>query len=382
VSETGGTRDVRALVYAGTGGGAVEAPVVFVGRGIAPADYPPQRTSVFAPPDLGTVIEHFPDDYSAVNVRGKIVVVVRFMGVVAASRSTIGPDIESQVTNAMKRGAAAVVFVDPDLSRYVDVVSTQFSGLVNPYKRLESSFPVTQESGVPVIAISVPTAERLLGPAGVDIAPYIGWIEGSDGNSLSRSVELPARGRIAVPLQRANAHVRSVLGAVADPPAGAGTILVWAVRHPGEPHPSADVLAAVSTRLGGSHLPFVLVDFDPAVDANVNARSVADALGGRRLALILVLDGLDGSALRFATPFGELVPAIDLYADRAGVAHRVTRTTEDITRWSWPGIGPFVDTKTIVISGDGGSGDLRSDVAALVAQIAGRYALGAEELPR
>lgn len=382
VSETGGPKDVRALVYAGTGGGTVEAPVVFVGRGISPADYPPQRTSVFAPPDLGTVIEHFSDDYGGVDVRGKIVVVVRFMGVVAASRSTIGPDIESQVTNAMKRGAAAVVFVDPDLSRYVDVVLTQFSGLVNPYKRLESSFPVTQESGVPVIAISVSTAARLLGPAGVDIAPYVGWLEGSDGNSLSRSVELPARGRVAVPLQRANAHVRSVLAGVADAPAGAGTVLVWAVRHPGEPHPSADVLAAVSARLGGSRLPFVLVDFDPAVDANVNARSVADALGGRRLALILVLDGLDGSALRFATPFGELVPAIDLYADRAGVAHRVTRTTEDITRWSWPGIGPFVDTKTIVISGDGGSGDLRPAAAALVAQIAGRYALGAEELPR
>ncbi len=382
VGDTAGPKDVRALVYAGTGGGAVEAPVVFVGRGISPADYPPLRTSIFAAPDLGTVIEHFSDDYRDVDVRGKIVVFARFTGVAAANRATGGPDIESQITNAIKRGAAAVLIVDPDLPRYVDVVSSPLSGLLSPYKRLESSFPVTQESGVPVIAISVPTAERLLGPAGVDIAPYVGRIEGSEGNSRSRSLELPSRGRVAVPLQRASAHVRSVVAEVADPPTGAGTVLVWAVRHPGEPHPSADVLSAVAARLGGSRLPFVLVDFDPAVDANVNARSVSDALGGRRLALILVLDGLDGSALRFATPFGELVPAIDLYADRAGVAHRVTRTTEDIARWSWPGIGPFVDTKTIVISGDGGSGDLRSAAAALVAQIAGRYALGAEELPR
>ena len=381
VSDTAGAKDVRALVYAGSGGGVVDAPVVFVGRGISPADYPPQRTSVFAAPDLGTVIEHFSDDYGGVDVRGKIVVFARFMGVATVNRATTGPDIESQLLNAMKRGAAAVVIIDPDLPRYVDVASTAFSAPVNPYKRLENAFPVTREVGVPIIAISVPTAERLLAPAGVDIAPYVGSIEGADGNAQSRSIELGARGRVAVPLQRASAHVRSLVAQVAGAPATAGAVLVWAVRHSGEPHPSADILAAVAARLGASRLPFVFVDFDPSVDPNVNARSVADALTGRRVALIIVLDGLDGSALRFSTPFGELVPAIDLYADRAGAPHRVTRTTEDISRWSWPGIGPFPDTKTIVVNGDGGSGDLRADAAALVAQIAGRYAVGAEELP-
>lgn len=382
VSETGGPKDVRALVYAGTGGGAVDAPVVFVGRGISPTDYLPQRTSVFAAPDLGTVIEHFSDDYADVDVRGKIVVFARFMGIAAANRATTGPDIESQLLNVMKRGAAAVVIVDPDLPRYVDVAASAFSAPLNPYKRLETAFPVTREVGVPMIAISVPMAERLLRPAGVDIAPYVGWIEGPDGNSLSRSIELPARGRVAVPLQRASAHVRSVVAQVVGAPSTVGAVVIWAVRRTGEPHPSADVLAAVAARLGPSRLPFVFVDFDPSVDPNVNARSVADALAGRRVALIIVLDGLDGSALRFSTPFGDLVPAIDLYADRAGAAHRVTRTTDDISRWSWPGIGPFPDTKTIVVNGDGGSGDLRADAAALVAQIAGRYAIGAEELPR
>ncbi|HUQ41035.1 MAG TPA: ABC transporter permease subunit [Candidatus Limnocylindrales bacterium] len=382
VSDSSGTKDLRALAYAGSGGGVVDAPVVFVGRGISPADYPPQRVSVFSAPDLGTVIERYGDDYAGVDVRGKIVLFARFMGVTLPNRFTTGPDIESQVVNATKRGAAAVVIVDPDLPRYVDVAASAFGAPVNPYKRLESAFPVTREIGVPVIALSVAAAQRLLAPAGVDIAPYVGSIEGADGNAQSRSIELRTRGRVAVPLQRASAHVRSLVAQVADAPMTAGAVLVWAVRHAGEPHPSSDVLAAVARRTSATQVPFVFVDFDPSVDPNVNARSVADALAGRRIALILVLDGLDGTALRFSSPFGDLIPAIDLYADRAGAAHRVTRTTADITTWSWTGIAPFPDTRTIVVNGDGGNGDLRPDAAAVVAYLAARYYLGAEELPR
>jgi hypothetical protein len=142
------------------------------------------------------------------------------------------------------------------------------------------------------------------------------------------------------------------------------------------------VLSALVAELAPRGLPFLFVDFDPSVDAGENALAVKDALAGRRIALMFVLDALDGSALRFTTPFGELVPAIDHYADQSGARYAVTRATESIQTWSWPGIRPFVYAKAILITGNGGAGDLRRDAAALIGYVAGRYALGAEELPR
>jgi hypothetical protein len=45
-------------------------------------------------------------------------------------------------------------------------------------------------------------------------------------------------------------------------------------------------------------------------------------------------------------------------------------------------LAPLLEFKTVIVSGNGGSGDLRPDAAALVGYLAGRLALGAEELPR
>jgi hypothetical protein len=298
------------------------------------------------------------------------------------NRSTIGPDVESQVNNAIKRGAAAVIFVDPDLSRYVDVPSSFFAP-VNPYKRLEANFPVRQPGGVPVIVMSVPAAQRLMAPTGIELGPYTRWLEaGSDATTRTTSRELPVRAHVLVPLEQVTAHVRTVVGEVADVPADAGRVVVWAVRRAGTSHPSADVIAAVAGGFASRRVPFVFVDFDPSVDSNANARAVADVLKDRRIALIIVLDGLDGSALRFSTPFGDLVPAIDLYAEKAAASHVVTRVTEDPSRWTWTGIAPFIAAKAILVTGNGAAGDLRADAAALIGYIAGRYALGAEELPR
>jgi hypothetical protein len=381
-SEDTGGKDARAWVYTGSGGGSVDAPLVFAGRGVSPADYPPQRTGLFAAPDLGAVIERYADEYANIDVRGKVVLLVRFMGVRFPIRTTIGPDVESQVTNAIKRGAAAVIFVDPDLPRYVDVPSSFFTP-VNPYKRLEGSFPVGQLGGTPVLVISVPTAQRLLASTGLDITGYATWLEaGSDATARSGSRELGLRARVAVPLERVSAHIRTIVAEVGDVPRDAGRVLVWAVRRPGAAHPAADVLGALVGSLVARRVPFVFVDFDVSVDPNGNARMVADALKDRRIALILVLDALDGSDLRFTTPFGELVPAIDHYAEKASAPHIVTRATQDPTRWTWPGIAPFAETKAVLIAGAGGGGDLRADAAALIGYIAGRYALGAEELPR
>jgi hypothetical protein len=124
----------------------------------------------------------------------------------------------------------------------------------------------------------------------------------------------------------------------------------------------------------------VFVDFDPAVDPKANAKAIAAALQGRRISLVIVLDRLDGSALKFTTANGELVLALDMYAEKAAARHELTRTTATATVVS--DIAPLLDYKTVVVSGNGGPGDLRSDAAAFVGYLAGRLALGAEELPK
>lgn len=378
---TDGPPSLRPLVYVETGGGSVEAPLVFASRGLSPADYPPRRTSVFGGPDLGTLIADFPDDYAGLDVRGKVVLLVRFLGLVAGAQAIPGPSVDVAIENALKRGAAAVLFVDPALPSYVNVASSG-STPVNPYQRLEQSFPIRDPAGTPVVVLTPAVADRLLAPAGLSVAPFVAWLDaGSDAARRSPSRDLPVRAQVNVRLARVTAHVRTVVGEVGGLPMDAGRVVVWGVRRPSGPAAS-DVLAALARDLAPRHVPFVFVDFDPSVDATVNARAVADALAGRRIALILVLDGLDGTALRFDTPFGDLIPAIDTYADRSGARHAVTRTTEDMSRWTWPGIAPFIDTKAVTIGATGAAGDLRPDATALVGYLAGRYALGAEELPR
>jgi hypothetical protein len=118
------------------------------------------------------------------------------------------------------------------------------------------------------------------------------------------------------------------------------------------------------------------------VDPSANARDVAAVLAGRRITLVLVLDALDGDALRFATTFGDLIPAFDLYADKAGAAHVVTRSVVNTGTWTWPGRAPFIEARAILISGAGGAGDRRADASAVIGYFAGRLALGAEEVPR
>jgi hypothetical protein len=102
-------------------------------------------------------------------------------------------------------------------------------------------------------------------------------------------------------------------------------------------------------------------------------------MGERDIALVLVLDTLDGSALRFITPYGELVPVFDRYADAAGAAHQVTRETARPDELA--GVAPFPLVKTVVLRATGQVGDQRPGAAAVIGYLAGRLALGAPELP-
>jgi len=116
-----GTVHMRSLVSNGLGGGGtVEAPLVFVGRGIVPSEHlpPPFRISFgrLTSAPLAPLLQKYPDDYAGIDVRGKIVLVIRFIGVDAgvygrAEGFTPGESID----DALKRGAAGVILVDPSL---------------------------------------------------------------------------------------------------------------------------------------------------------------------------------------------------------------------------------------------------------------------------
>jgi hypothetical protein len=387
---------MQTLVSADTGGGVVDAPLVFAGRGIVPSDYPslPACPSVLCGrPDIGRFLQTYGNDYATVDVRGKVVLLVRFLGVATKGINPMqndyafGPSVDESIAGAIQRGAAAVIFVDPALTYYTDTVESYTIALggivggVNPYLRLQHDSPATKTGGVPVVVIDGPTAQGLVAPLGLNILQYLNYDEvRTDKYNVSPARALGITARVEVPLQQQRASVASLAAEVRDVPPGAGRIVVWAVRASASGNAAADVVAAVARALGARPVPFVFVDFDPSIDPRLNAQAVGEALKDRRIALVIVLDKLDGKALRFTTPYGDLIPTLDLYAESAGARHELTRTTPTIG--SFAGVAPFIKVKTVLVSGDGGDGDLRPDAAALIGYLAGRLALGAEELPR
>ncbi len=407
--EIGGAIRVQSFVTANTGGGAVEAPLVFVGRGISPSEHPaPPKGPAYGQqlPELNALIVDYADDYATVDVRGKVVLLVRFLGVKARKPPELGSNqhplngsaygfpVEDSIASAIKHGAAAVIFVDPDLANYSEHIN-QSSGIgtagANPYIRFQAQLPPTTTSGVPVVVLDPRVASALVASTGLDLSPYSQydpvrriWV--FDDYMGAQYKQSPARdlrvvARVEVPLARARALVTSYVGEAGGVSRDGGRVLIWRERNADEPNPSTlDVLAALARAFGDRDVPLVFVDFDPAVDPKENAKAVAAALQGRRIRLVIVLGKLSGSALRFTTANGELVPALDMYADKAAARHELTRTTATATAVS--DIAPLLDYKTVVVSGNGGSGDLRPDAAAFVGYLAGRLALGAEELPK
>ena len=390
--------EVRSFVNADTGGGIVDAPLVFVGRGIAPLN---PNAPVFRPrfglqsPDLQSLLSHYADDYAGIDVRGKVVVLVRFLGFVhdtfdangriKGRRTVAGYTPYESIADAIERGAAAIVFVDADLPSYVDTYqggASPTAGPPSPYARAEKLDPATAMGGVPVVVIGGKAAERLLMPLGISVGSLFGADDFGklDGvASLSRDLGITAR--VAVPLEKTETHSSSVVGEVQGAPNDQGRVIVWTtLPEGGGSSSSIDALASLARTLAPRRVPFIFVAFDPSGDAGANRKLVLEALGTRRVGLVLVLLDLRGEALQFATPNGDLIPAFDLYAERAGARHVLTRSTSGLTA-----IGdalPIPLLRTVLIRGGGEDGDLRGDAGALIGYVAGRYALGAEELRR
>jgi ABC-type dipeptide/oligopeptide/nickel transport system permease subunit len=379
-----GTIHVQSLVRAGTGGGAVEAPLVFAARGIVPSELPPgiayqPNRRYDTNRNLGALIKDYPDDYAGIDVRGKVVLLSRFMGVATTNFDYVTPSVGDSILAALDRGAAAVLFVDPELSSYSDDgrPSPGTRRSANPYLSMEKSMPAVRVSGKPVVILDPTAAASLVAPLGLDLSPLLSY--DPPGKTWERSLarDLGVSARVEVAVREEVTTFTSLVAEVPGVPKDAGRVAVWAVRDPetNAPDPARmNVMAGLARFAAARSAPFVFLDFDGRSDS----KAVQQALSHRRIVLVLVLEDLRGDMLRFKTMNGELIPAFDLYAEKAGARFTVTRTTAG----SGTVLEPLPGIKTVVITSDGDVGHAAADTTALIGYLAGRLALGAPELPR
>ena len=113
---------------------------------------------------------------------------------------------------------------------------------------------------------------------------------------------------------------------------------------------AADAVAGLARLFADRAVPVTLVAFDPAVDPDGNAAQIAERIGVDRISLIVVLDRLTGSVLHFITRNGDLIPAFDLYAQRAGARHAPTLGTAG-TSFDWPRTPPSRPTRPRPVTG-------------------------------
>jgi hypothetical protein len=388
----GPSGDYVPLLFGASGGGTIDAPLVFAGWGVSPADFPPQHTSIFSAGDFGTLVAGWEDDYAHVDVRGKVALIFRIANIQTGvgRQNAAAPTADVLIQSAIKRGAAAVLWVDASRSQIIA------RGQPDPYRRLVSDDPLTTATGVPVFLLTPEAADRVLAPVGVSATAILrGQLQGdataTQGRSMAR--ELAERAHVELPIAPVASSSHSVV-ALTPAPAGAHRLVIWAVApslSTGS-RSAADALSALVRALTGRALPpLAFVVFDPRGDPVANAKAVRATLGTIAIDDVFAIDSLAGSGLRFATVYGDLVPAIDDYAARAGAA--ALRTAGVISPGApetgdlliATGLSAFVDEHWVLMRGQGPvseADDLRADAAAMLAYVVARYAAAAPELVR
>ena len=386
----GAGADFTPLLIGSAGGGVVDAPVVFAGWGISPADFPPQRLSVFSTGDFGTAVSTWEDDFAKVDVRGKVALIFRLPNIRSGRSSVPAPTADILLASALKRGAAAILLVDASRAQI------QSRGQPDPYRRLVLDDPIQKAEGVPIYLITTAAADRLLESTAIratDIlrAQLQGDVAMTSGRSLAR--ELPDRAHLELPIGPVSTSSHSLV-ALTPAPAGVHRLIIWAVapsRATGS-RSAADALSALVRALDGHPTPpLALVVFDPRGDPVANAKAVRAALGPTVIDDVFAIESLGGTRLRFLTTYGDLVPAIDVYAERVGAAFVRTANglpldtpaTGDLMNAA--GLSVFTDEHWVLIGGQGpvtDVDDLRDDAAALLAYVVARYADHAPELVR
>jgi peptide/nickel transport system permease protein len=386
----GAGADFTPLLIGGAGGGVIDAPIVFAGWGVSPGDFPPQRVSVFGPGDFGTAVSTWADDYARVDVSGKVVLIFRLPNIRAGRSSIPGPTADTLMRSALKRGAAAILWVDASRAQLVG------RGQPDPYRRLATDDPIQKADGAPIFLVTPAVADRLLEPVAISATDILraqlqGDTAATSGASLAR--DLPGRAHVELQIAPVSTSSRSLV-ALTPAPAGAHRLVVWAVapsRSTGS-RSAADALTALVRALAGPPMPpLAFVVFDPRGDPVANATAVRAVLGSTVIDDVFAVESLGGARLRFATTYGDLVPALDVYAERVGASF--VRTANGLSPdspatgdlMSAAGLSVFADTHWVLISGQGpvtDGADLRADAAAVLAYAVARYSERAPELVR
>lgn len=361
-------------------GGSVDAPIVFAGWGISPADFPPQRLSAFAAPDFGTAISAWEDDYEKVDVRGKVAVILRLTMLRQGSRFFSAPPADQIIDKAIRHGAAAVIIID---SVRATAAGTP---ITNVYKRMGIEDPISSAAGVPTLVVSPDAADALLASAGIRPTEILRSttrdLSRDYTNGVSMATAVPASARVEVPVARVTETAHGVLALSPARPDG-HRLVVWAIAPSviDGSRGAADAIAA-AVRGGGDRQPegIAFVIFDPHGDIAANAAEIAGAIGGKP-DLFVMLDSLAGDRLRALTIYDDLFLPIDHYADEAGAPHARTLAEDEP---DWPtGLSAFGASKYVMVRGTGLAGatvDLRGDAAALLAVVLARYGSGSPEL--
>ena len=386
----GPSADLTPLLIGSSGGGIVDAPVVFAGWGISPADFPPQRLSVFSAGDFGTAVSIWEDDLAKVDVRGKVALIFRLPNIRSGRTAIPAPAADTIIDAALRRGAVGILLVDASRAQILG------RGQPDPYRRLALDDPIQSAVGAPIFLITTDAADRILAPVGIratDIlrAQLQGDVGATSGRSMAR--ELPDRAHIELPIAPVSVASRSLV-ALTPAPEGAHRLVIWAVApsRSTSSRSAADALTALVRVLAARQAPaLAFVVFDPRGDPFANAKAVRAALGSTPIDDVFAIESLGGTRLRFSTSYGDLVPAIDSYAEQVGApfvrtANSLpldTPATGDLM--SAAGLSVFTAEHWVLISGQGpvtDASDLRGDAAAVLAYVVSRYADRAPELVR
>jgi peptide/nickel transport system permease protein len=361
-------------------GGTVDAPLVFAGWGISPADFPPQRLSSIPGPDFGSQISTWQDDYQKVDVKGKVALILRLSFLRQGSRGFAAPAPDQLIAKAIEHGAAAVIVIDSFR------VAPGGTASANTYRRMAVDDPISSPAGVPTFVMTPETADRILEPSGLratDILRATNRDLSRDyTNGRSMAVALPQTAHLELPVAAVTETSRSFL-ALTPARADGRRMVLWAIAPSAVDgsRGAADALAAVMRSFGGRPSPgLALVLFDPRGDTAAGAKDLIVAIGGR-IDLIVMLDSVVGRRLKFLSIYGDLFFPFDRYADGAGVPHART-LAEDEPNWA-TGLAAMGRFKVIFATADGpppADVDLRPHAAALLAYVIARYDMGSPEL--
>lgn len=386
----GAAADFTPLLIGESGGGSVDAPLVFAGWGVSPGDFPRQQVSVFSAPDFGTAVASWEDDYERVDVRGKVALIFRFPNIRLARSIVPVPPADQLLRSALVRGAVGILLVDANRSQLMA------RGQPDPFARLVKDDPLTSQTGVPIFLLTPAAADRILGPAGISASAILrGQLQGETDRTRGASMarDLASRAHLELPIGPVTETSRSLV-ALTPGSAGSHRLVIWAVAPSlaTGSRSAADALVAVVRSLGGQARPaLAFVVFDPRGDPLANAIAVRATLGSAVIDDVLAIESLGGPALRFSTTYGDLVPAVDAYAAAVGASAARTAAalspgaaeTGDLMQAA--GLSVFTQEHWVLVSGQGpvtDSNDLRADAAAVIAYAIGRYARQAPELVR